>query len=157
MSVDIVDWGTTHAHVNRPIMGDSRPDDSFRFRSISRTDDGHVRQAAHDSHVFDGLVGRPVFAEAGMGRTDFDVEPRQADGVANLFKSTACTENSKGTGQGNLAASRKARCRTHHILFRNTHIEIALWRHFLKSHGPRRRTEIRVEDNNPGIFIQFCF
>lgn len=140
-------------------MSDSRPDDSFRFGAVSRTDDGHIRQTAHDGHVFNGLMGRPVFAdtEAGVGRADLDVELWQADGVANLFKGPTRAEDSKGTGQGNLAASGEARCRAHHILFRNAHIEIAFRRYLFKSNRPRRRTEVGVEDDNPWIFIQFRF
>ena len=140
-------------------MGNGSPDDGFRFRRIGRTDDGHIGQAAHESQVFDGLVRRPVFAdtEAGMSGTDFDIEPRQADGVANLFKRPARAEDGKGAGQGNLAASGKAGSRPHHILFGNAHVEVAFRRDLLKSDGPRRRAQVGVEDDDLWIFIQFRF
>ena len=140
-------------------MSDSRPDDSFRFGRIGGADDGHIRQTAHDGHVFNGLMGRPVFAdaEAGVGRTDLDVELWQADGVANLFKGPTRAEDGKSAGQGNLAAGGEARRRAHHILFRNAHIEIAFRRYLFKSNRPRRRTQVGVEDDNPRIFIQFRF
>ena len=156
--MDIGDGIFSQADVYRAFMGDGGLDGFFRFPAVRWDDDRKIGQAAHESDVFDGLMGGTVTADgqAAVTDDDFYIEIGQADGIAGDFQSPFGKQCIR-SGQGDFSDGSQTGGGTHQVLFGNTDIEKPFRSLVLKFFCPRRRGDIRINDDDIGIFIDFRF
>ena len=146
------------ADVDRSFVGNGGFDSFFRFPRVRRIDDRQVGQAAHNGQVFYGLMGGPVGAngETAVADDDLDVQVGQANGITCNFKTPFCKEGVRA-GQRDLADGGQTGCRTEEVLFGNADIEEPFRCLVLELFCPCRRGNIRIDDDDVRIFLDFRF
>ena len=113
--------------VDRTLVENRRLHCRFHRKFIAGNDHGHSRDRPHQRQILNALVGGAVLADqhAAMGRTDFYIQMRISDRVADLFVSPARRKHrERGSEDGFAAAGHAGRC-AHQILFGDAHIKEA--------------------------------
>ena len=91
----------------------------------------------------------------GMGSTDFNIQVRIADRIADDFKRPSRSKDSKGAGNRNPSGSRKSSSCPHQILFGNAHVKIPFRSDGLEVIRFCRSTQIGFQDDDFRVFIDF--
>ena len=101
-----------------------------------------------------GAVG--ANGETAVADDDLDVQVGQANGITCNFKTPFCKEGVRA-GQRNLADGGQTGCRTEEVLFGNADIEEPFRCLVFELFCPCRRGNIRIDDDDVRIFIDFRF
>ena len=95
---------------------------------IAGVDDRHTGKHPHHADILQNLVGSPVLPErqTGVTSTYLDVLIAVGDALADLVVDAARAEVSKGGRQRDFPARSQSGSHTHHIGFRDTHLNEAI-------------------------------
>ena len=153
--IEYRDCQTSETHVNRSDIFISSFYGSSCFHIIGRVDDHHARDHTHQSDIFVALMCGTVFTDrnTGMRSTDLDIQVRITDGVADLFKSTACCEHGKRACKRNFSGGGKTSCNAHHIALCDTAVDVSFREYFLENSGFGSSGKVGIQYNQ--IFMFF--
>ena len=92
-----------------------------------------------------------------MAGTDLDIEPGQADRIADLLKCAADREHCEGTHKGDLARCGKTGRYCRHVSFRDTAVDESVREFFGKDRCLGGTGQVRVQDNDVLVlFSELC-
>ena len=122
----------------------------IRFPPVTRRNDHHMRDDPHEGDIFQSLMRSPVRADgnAGMGPAEFDVEVIIADGIADLPPGSACQKDAIRRNKRYETGQRQTGRCADQVLFRNTNIDIFFRIFMADPFGPRRFSDVRIEDQD---------
>ena len=128
----------------------------FCLDIITRIDDNHARNDAHQSDILVALMGCSVltYGKTGVSCTDFHIQMGIADGVSHLLKSTAGRKHGEGAHEGNLSRSGKTGCDACHIALGDTAVDVTLRKYLLKHTGLGSLSKVSVQNHK--IFMLFA-
>ena len=145
--------GEAHVHRTVTLVGGARHGAGLHV--VGGNNHGHARDDAHEGDILAALVRGAILAhrDTGVRGTDFNVEVRVADGVADLLKGAAGGEHGKAAREGNAAGGCDTGGNTHQVALGNAYIEEAVGTGCLELAGLRGGGQVGVEDHKVIVLV----
>ena len=124
------------------------------LHSVAGSENRHVGNGAHNSHVIDGLMSRPVseIGHARAGTHHLHIELCRGNALTDLIVSPSRRKYRKGVGKRNFSRQCQASRKAGHILLRNSHLKIPVRKRLFKQAAHGRFSQIRFQHYDIRIF-----